>query len=128
MTSLALSSVLVGAGSAAFAFASASASAFRVSLAFASASAFRVSLARASLPRRLISASLLPLATRPGFLAGLVFGGSAVTLAGAGAGVGASGIFSRGCEVMVSILMCQISFRFLSDFFQVPVRFLSGSC
>ena len=113
MTSLALSSVLVGAGSAAFAFA----------FAFAS-----VSLARASLPRRLISASLLPLATRPGFLAGLVFGGSAVTLAGAGAGVGASGIVLSGCEVMVSILMCQISFRFLSDFFQVPVRFLLGSC
>ena len=116
MTSLALSSVLVGAGSAAFAFAS------------ASSFFFRVSLARASLPRRLISASLLPLATRPGFLAGLVFGGSAVTLAGAGAGVGASGIVSSGCEVMVSILMCQISFRFLSDFFQVPVRFLLGSC
>ena len=82
--SLALSSVLVGAGSAAFAFAS-------------------VSLARASLARRLSSASLLPLATRPGFLAGLVFGGSAVTLAGAGAGVGASGIVSSGCEVMVYI-------------------------
>ena len=125
MTSLALSSVLVGAGSAAFAFAFASASAFRVSLAFASASAFRVSLARASLPRRLRSASLLPLATRPGFLAGLVFGGSAVTLAGAGAGVGASGIVSSGCEVMVSILMFQISFRFLSGSCQVPVRFLS---
>ena len=100
---------MVGAGSAAFAFAS-------------------VSLARASLPRRLRSASLLPLATRPGFLAGLVFGGSAVTLAGAGAGVGASGIVSSGCEVMVSILMFQISFRFLSGSCQVPVRFLSGSC
>ena len=112
LLSLALSSVLVGAGSAAF----------------ASVSAFRVSLARASLPRRLRSASLLPLATRPGFLAGLVFGGSAVTLAGAGAGVGASGIVSGGCEVMVSILMFQISFRFLSGSCQVPVRFLSGSC
>ena len=112
LLSLALSSVLVGAGSAAF----------------ASASAFRVSLARASLPRRLRSASLLPLATRPGFLAGLVFGGSAVTLAGAGAGVGASGIVSVGCEVMVSIFMFQISFRFLSGSCQVPVRFLSDSC
>ena len=83
---------MVGAGSVAFAFAFAS-----------------VSLARASLAMRLRSASLLPLATRPGFLAGLVFGGSAVTLAGAGAGVGASGIVSSGCEVMVSILMFQIS-------------------
>ena len=110
MTSLALSSVLVGAGSAAFAFAFAS-----------------VSLARASLARRLRSASLLPLATRPGFFAGLVFGGSAVTLAGAGAGVGASGIVSSGCEVMVSILMCQISFRFLSGSCQVPVRFHTSS-
>ena len=104
LLSLALSSVLVGAGSAAFA---------------------SVSLARASLARRLRSASLLPLATRPGFLAGLVFGGSAVTLAGAGAGVGASGIVSSGCEVMVSILMFQISFRFLSGSCQVPVRFLT---
>ena len=98
MTLLALASVLVGAGLA------------------ASASAFF----RASLAMRLRSASLLPLATRPGFLAGLVFGGSAVTLAGAGAGagvgVGASGIVSSGCEVMVSILMCQISVRFLSGF------------
>ena len=107
LLSLALASGLVGAGSAAFA---------------------SVSLARASLARRLRSASLLPLATRPGFLAGLVFGGSAVTLAGAGAGVGASGIVSSGCEVMVSILMCQISFRFLSDSCQIPVRFLSDSC
>ena len=57
----------------------------------------------ASLARRLRSASLLPLATRPGFLAGLVFGGSAVTLAGAGVGVGSSGIGSSGCEVMVYI-------------------------
>ena len=104
LLSLALASGLVGAGSAAFA---------------------SVSLARASLARRLRSASLLPLATRPGFLAGLVFGGSAVTLAGAGAGVGASGIVSSGCEVMVSILMCQISFRFLSDSCQIPVRFLT---
>ena len=95
-----VTSLALAAGSAAFAFAS-------------------VSLARASLARRLRSASLLPLATRPGFLAGLVFGGSAVTLAGAGAGVGASGIVSSGCEVMVSILMCQISFRFLSDSCQV---------
>ena len=102
---------MVGAGSVAFAFAFAS-----------------VSLARASLAMRLRSASLLPLATRPGFLAGLVFGGSAVTLAGAGAGVGASGIVSSGCEVMVSILMCQISFRFLSDSCQISVRFLSDSC
>ena len=84
--SLALASVLVGAGLA------------------ASASAFFL----ASLARRLRSASLLPLSTRPGFLAGLVFGGSAVTRAGAGVGVGASGIVSSGCEVMVSILMCQI--------------------
>ena len=109
LLSLALASVVVAAGLA------------------DSASAFRASLARASLPRRLRSASLLPLATRPGFLAGLVFGGSAVTLAGAGAGVGASGIVSGGCEVMVSILMFQISFRFLSGSCQVPVRFLSGS-
>ena len=65
----------------------------------ASASAFFL----ASLARRLRSASLLPLATRPGFLAGLVFGGSAVTLAGAGVGVGSSGIVSSGCEVMVYI-------------------------
>ena len=110
LLSLALASVVVAAGLA------------------DSASAFRASLARASLPRRLRSASLLPLATRPGFLAGLVFGGSAVTLAGAGAGVGASGIVSSGCEVMVSILMFQISFRFLSGSCQVPVRFLSGFC
>ena len=107
LLSLALSSGLVGAGSVAFA---------------------SVSLARASLALRLRSASLLPLATRPGFLAGLVFGGSAVTLAGAGAGVGASGIGSSGCEVMVSILMFQISFRFLSGSCQIPVRFLSDSC
>ena len=57
----------------------------------------------ASLARRLRSASLLPLATRPGFLTGLVFGGSAVTRAGAGVGVGSSGIVSSGCEVMVYI-------------------------
>ena len=57
----------------------------------------------ASLARRLRSASLLPLATRPGFLAGLVFGGSAVTRAGAGVGVGSSGIVSSSCEVMVYI-------------------------
>ena len=83
----------------------------------ASASAFFL----ASLARRLRSASLLPLATRPGFLAGLVFGGSAVTLAGAGVGVGvgSSGIVSSGCEVMVSILRCQISVRFLLDSCQV---------
>ena len=66
----------------------------------ASASAFFL----ASLARRLRSASLLPLATRPGFLAGLVFGGSAVTLAGAGVGVGSSGIVSSGCEVMVEYI------------------------
>ena len=64
-----------------------------------SASAFFL----ASLARRLRSASLLPLATRPGFLAGLVFGGSAVTRAGAGVGVGSSVIVSSGCEVMVYI-------------------------
>ena len=103
-----VTSLSLAAGSVAFAFAFAS-----------------VSLARASLAMRLRSASLLPLATRPGFLAGLVFGGSAVTLAGAGAGVGASGIVSSGCEVMVSILMFQISFRFLSDSCQIPVRFLT---
>ena len=96
-----------------------------LALAAGSAAFASVSLARASLARRLRSASLLPLATRPGFLAGLVFGGSAVTLAGAGAGVGASGIVSSGCEVMVSIIMCQISFRFLSDSCQIPVRFLT---
>ena len=60
----------------------------------------------ASRARRLRSASLLPLATRPGFLAGLVRGGSAVTLAGAGAGVGvgagegSSGIVSSGGEAI----------------------------
>ena len=89
----------------------------------ASSSAFFL----ASLARRLRSASLLPLATRPGFLAGLVFGGSAVTLAGAGVGVGSSGIVSSGCEVMVSILRCQISVTFLSDFCQIPVRFHTSS-
>ena len=85
VTSLALSVVVVGAGLA----------------------------ASASLARRLRSASLLLLATRPGFLA--------VTRAGVGAGVGvgASGIVSSCCEVMVSILKCQISFRFLSDSCQV---------
>ena len=81
VTSLALAVVVVGAGLA------------------ASASAFFW----ASLARRLRSASLLPLATRPGFLAGLVFGGSAVTRAGVGVGVGSSGIVSSGCEVMVYI-------------------------
>ena len=83
VTSLALAAVVVGTGLA------------------ASASAFFL----ASLARRLRSASLLPLATRPGFLAGLVFGGSAVTRAGAGVGVGvgSSGIVSSGCEVMVYI-------------------------
>ena len=81
VTSLALAAVVVGAGLA------------------ASASSFFL----ASLARRLRSASLLPLATRPGFLAGLVFGGSAVTRAGAGVGVGSSGIVSSGCEVMVYI-------------------------
>ena len=56
----------------------------------------------ASLVRRLRSASLLPLATRPAFLVGFVCGGSAVTLAGAGVGVGvctvvgSSGIVSSG--------------------------------
>ena len=81
VTSLALAAVVVGAGLAASAFA----------------------FFLASLARRLRSASLLPLATRPGFLAGLVFGGSAVTRAGAevGVGVGSSGIVSSGCEVMV---------------------------
>ena len=56
----------------------------------------------ASLARRLRSASLLPLATRPGFLAGFVCGGSAVTRAGVGvgAGVGSSGIVSSGCEAI----------------------------
>ena len=92
-------------------------------LAFASASAFFLS----SLARRLRSASLLPLSTRPGFLAGLVFGGSALTRAGVGefggvgAGVGSSGIVSSGCEAMVSILRC-------SEFYKVPVRFLSACC
>ena len=94
VTSLALAAVVVGAGLA------------------ASASAFFW----AFLAKRLRSASLLPLATRPGFLAGLVFGGSAVTRAGVGVGVGSSGIVSSGCEVMVSILRCQISVKFLSDF------------
>ena len=68
----------------------------------ASASAFFL----ASLARRLRSASLLPLSTRPGFLAGLVLGGSAVTRAVVGVGVGSSGIVSSGYEVMVSILRC----------------------
>ena len=94
VTSLALAAVVVGAGLA------------------ASASAFFL----ASLARRLRSASLLPLATRPGFLAGLVFGGSAVTRAGVGVGVGSSGIVSSGCEVMVSIFRCHISVKFLSGF------------
>ena len=68
----------------------------------------------ASLARRLRSASLLPLATRPGFLAGFVCGGSAVTRAGVGvagvgefggvgADVGSSGIVSSGCEAIVYI-------------------------
>ena len=63
----------------------------------------------ASLARRLRSASLLPLATRPGFLAGFVVGGSAVTRAGVGefggvgAEVGSSGIVSSGCEAIVYI-------------------------
>ena len=63
----------------------------------------------AFLARRLRSASLLPLATRPGFLAGFVCGGSAVTRAGVGvgvvvgAGVGSSGIVSSGCEAIVYI-------------------------
>ena len=65
----------------------------------------------ASLARRLRSASLLPEATRPGFLAGFVCGGSAVTRAGVGvdvgvvvgAGVGSSGIVSSGCEAIVYI-------------------------
>ena len=39
-----------------------------------------------------------------------------MTRAGAGVGVGSSGIVSSGCEVMVSILRCQISVRFLSGF------------
>ena len=62
----------------------------------ASASAFFL----ASLTRRLYSASLLPEATRPGFLAGFVFGGSAVTRAGVGefGGVGAG--VSSGCEAI----------------------------
>ena len=65
----------------------------------------------ASLARRLRSASLLPLATRPGFLEGFVCGGSAVTREGVGvgvgvvvgAGVGSSGIVSSGCEAIVYI-------------------------
>ena len=72
----------------------------------------------ASLARRLRSASLLPLSTRPGFL-GFVFGGSAVTRAGVG--VGSSGIVSSGCDAMVSIFRC-------SEFYKVPVRFLSDFC
>ena len=65
---------------------------------------------RTSLARRFCSASFLPLATRPGFLAGLVLGGSAVTRAGVGefggvgAVVGSSGIVLR--VAMVSILRC----------------------
>ena len=60
----------------------------------------------ASRARRLRSASLLSLATRPGFLAGLVCWGSAVTRAGVGefggvgAGVGSSGIVSSGGEAI----------------------------
>ena len=89
-----------------------------VAVAGLAASAFACFLA--SLARRLRSASLLPLATRPGFLAGFVCGGSAVTRAGVGvgvgvgvagvgefgrvgAGVGSSGIVSSGCEAIVYI-------------------------
>ena len=77
-----------------------------VLLALAMLAASACSFFLASLARRLRSASLLPEATRPGFLAGFVFGGSAVTLAGIGAGVGAgvgvgsSGIVSSGCEAI----------------------------
>ena len=82
-----------------------------LALAVVAASAFACFLA--PLARRLRSASLLPLATRPGFLAGFVCGGSAVTRAGVdvgvgvgvvvGAGVGSSGIVSSGCEAIVYI-------------------------
>ena len=81
----------------------------------ASASAFFL----ASLARRLRSASRLPEATRPGFLAvaGFVFGESAVTRTGAGVGAGvSSGIVSSGCVAMVYIVgfkICKVRVRFV---------------
>ena len=81
--------------------------ALAVAVAGLAASAFACFLA--SLARRLRSASLLPLSTRPGFLAGFVCGGLAVTRAGVGefggvgAGVGSSGLHSSGCEAVVYI-------------------------
>ena len=90
----------------------------------------------ASLARRLRSASLLPLATRPGLLAGFVCGGSAVTRAGVGefggvgAGVGSSGIVSSGCEAIAYIEgseFCNVSTTFLLGSCQIPVRFLLDS-
>ena len=85
------------------------------------------------------ASTFLPLATRAGFLAGLVFGGSVVTRAGVGefggvgAGVGSSGIVSSGCGVaMVSILRCsefyKVCARFLVACCQVPARLLPGPC
>ena len=71
----------------------------------------------ASHARRLRSANLLPEATRPGFLAGFVCGGSAVTRAGVGVGVGSSGIVSSGCEAIgyIYIYRVQISTKFLQS-------------
>ena len=91
----------------------------------ASASAFFL----ASLARRLRSASRLPEATRAGFfffVAGFVFGGSAVTRAGVVAGAGvSSGIVSSGCVAIVYIGGSKSS-KFLRDSFKVPPRFLPG--
>ena len=95
--------------------------ALAVAVAGLAASAFACFLA--SLARRLRSASLLLLSTRPGFFAGFVCGGSAVTRAGVGVGAGAtvsSGIDSSGCEA--------IGYIWGSEFYKVPVSFLSASC
>ena len=77
-----------------------------LALAVAGLAASALACFLASLARRLRSASLLPLSTRPGFLACFVCGGLAVTQAGVGefCGVGAvvdsSGIVSSGCEAI----------------------------
>ena len=108
-----------------------------VLLALAMLAASACSCFLASLARRLRSASLLPLATRPGFLAGFVVGGSAVTLAGvgvgagagAGVGVGSSGIVSSGCEAIGYIKgseFCKVSTKYQLNSCQLPARFLVG--
>ena len=89
----------------------------------------------ASRARRLRSASLLPEATRPGFLtvAGLVcFGTSEVTRSGVAAGATvSSGTVLSVCVIIVYTVYnvfkktCKVSVRFLLDFYKIAVNFVN---